>query len=443
MSKYKRRAGEQFGSWHLVEPLGSGGNAEVWKATGSDGHSAALKVLHNKNPNSEPFKRFQAEVTLLLRLGATEGLLPIIDANLELNASQSFAWFAMPIATPIRKALEETPAIEMVVRAVADIATCLAKLNGDGISHRDIKPDNLYRYEEQWAVGDFGLASYPDKEALTAEGKKLGPLYYLAPEMLFNPDTAAGPPADVYSLAKALWVLATGQNYPPPGQHRVEIPALTLSSYVTHSRAGILDRLLEHATAHDPHDRPTMGDVANELNSWLLPSVERPTMKDMSDLFVRIAARTEPKRRKEEEQHRLLEEYYGLQESLLNECTPLANYIAATLRKGRVVIKNYTELLDVLEAYREKKENRIGVHFRDGVALTRGAITIWAYIPGSDHVQLVCGVGSRVFEDGIVSLEATHFVRLRCQEQSCPPGMLWSSLHNAARLCPKSLNCAH
>jgi serine/threonine protein kinase len=85
------------------------------------------------------------------------------------------------------------------------------------VSHRDVKPGNLYSFEGRWTIGDFGLVSYPNKEALTAEGKTLGPQHFLAPEMISNPRHADGTKADVYSPAKTLWVLATGQNYPPPG----------------------------------------------------------------------------------------------------------------------------------------------------------------------------------------------------------------------------------
>ena len=80
----------------------------------------------------------------------------------------------------------------------------------------------MFLLDEKWILGDFGLATFPDKPALTQEGRKLGPLHYLAPEMLNEPTTALGGPADVYSLGKTLWVAATGQRYPLPGEHRLE-----------------------------------------------------------------------------------------------------------------------------------------------------------------------------------------------------------------------------
>lgn len=424
---FKQHAGEQLGSWKLIEPLGSGGNAEVWKAIGSDGDAAALKVLKNKNPLSEPFKRFKAEIEILRHLGEKPGLLPMKDVSLpDQPTARNPAWLAMPIATSIRHALGDHPALEIVVEAVADIATTLASLASEGISHRDIKPDNLYKYGGQWAIGDFGLVSYPDKEALTEEGRKLGPLHYLAPEMLANPATAAGGPADVYSLAKTLWVLATGQNYPPPGQQRMEISTLTLSAYVNHGRIPLLDRLIENATAHDPEARPSMGEVAEELRSWLSPPHVSPSPVDLSDLSVRIAATAAPRRRIELQRRKLIKEHEELVRSLMPILQPLENRMAMTFGVGQFGFRLHTELLNTLREHREEALGIIAGQQRTEPALTWLAANIRAQIPGNDHVLLLTGIGATAYEDGMADLEAAHVVQLSCQNQdSCPPGMTW------------------
>jgi serine/threonine protein kinase len=60
----------------------------------------------------------------------------------------------------------------------------LVNLHDSDISHRDIKPDNLYLLDGNWVLADFGIASFPGKEAITEAGRKLGPMFYIAPEML-------------------------------------------------------------------------------------------------------------------------------------------------------------------------------------------------------------------------------------------------------------------
>lgn len=424
---FKRHANERLGSWSLVEPLGSGGNAEVWKAVSNDDQVVAVKILNNKKPQSEPFKRFKAEIDILRRLGERPGLLPLIDVSLpEKPTFKNPAWLAMPVATPIRNALGQTPGLELVVAAVADIATTLASLASEGISHRDIKPDNLYKYGDRWAVGDFGLVSYPDKEAFTEEGRKLGPLHYLAPEMLANPTTAAGGPADAYSLAKTLWVLATGQTYPPPGQQRMEVSTINLGAYVKHGRAPLLDRLIENATAHDPDSRPSMAEMATELRSWSSSPHVSPLSMVLTDLSMRIASAATPQRRVEEQRRKLINEHEKLLHSLMPILKPLENRISSTLGLGQIGFRLNTDLLNALSEHREKALGLAGRELRNVPAFTGLAANIRAQIPGNDHVLLLSGVGATAYEDGVTILEAAHVVQSNClNRDSCPAGMIW------------------
>ena len=99
--------------------------------------------------------------------------------------------------------------LDEVLRAFVGIAETLADLAAEGIHHRDLKPSNLFLLDGRWVIGDFGLATYPDKSSVTTDERKLGPVYYIAPEMLNAPSTVHPAPADVFSIAKSIWVLAT------------------------------------------------------------------------------------------------------------------------------------------------------------------------------------------------------------------------------------------
>jgi len=133
------------------------------------------------------------------------------------------------------------------------------------------------------------LVDYPEKEALTAPGNWIGPIHYLAPELLSDPDKAKSGPSDVFSLAKTLWVLATRQNYPLPGFLTRQVPQFHIGSYVVDDRAYILDALVEKATRIDPKQRPTMKDFSDELSAWLeFPRSPSP-VDDLSDLQTQIS----------------------------------------------------------------------------------------------------------------------------------------------------------
>jgi serine/threonine protein kinase len=291
------RAGEQVGPYVLERLLGTGGNAEVWEARNAGDNLVAVKVLWTRQATSEPYQRFKREVAQLRELGDFPGVLPLLDANVPARPSKDQrAWLAMPVAEPITDALGESPSLDEVVAVVAGVANTLAHLAEQGISHRDIKPANLYRYEGSWVIGDFGLVKAVDDAPLTGEAGEVGPRHYLAPEMLNHAATADGKPADVFSLAKTLWVLATKQRFPLPGQHRIDVPETCVSSFTSHPNAIYLDRLLERATSFNPSQRPSMRQVADELASWNIEP-PRASSVDLRPVTDQIQAVMEPTER--------------------------------------------------------------------------------------------------------------------------------------------------
>lgn len=224
---------QRVGPWTLRERLGRGGNATVWAATRpGDDRAVALKVINVKKVEREPYQRFVREIGFLREHQSVEGLLPLIDAHLpEQPTKKDQPWLAMPIAMPIGKALRGRH-LSDVVGAVATIADTLWRLQRDfDIAHRDIKPGNLYELDGAWLIGDFGLVALPDTDGLTAEGKPLGPAHYTAYEMIRDPSTADPHPADVYSLGKTLWVLATDQRFPPEGHQPVGMRGFEIGDF--------------------------------------------------------------------------------------------------------------------------------------------------------------------------------------------------------------------
>jgi hypothetical protein len=60
--------------------------------------------------------------------------------------------------------------------------------------------------------------------------------------MILNPMTAQPHPADVYSLGKTLWVLATGQAWPPEGHQPAGTRGFEIGDFRPHPRSGVLDQ---------------------------------------------------------------------------------------------------------------------------------------------------------------------------------------------------------
>lgn len=285
---------ERIGPWLVIDRLGGGGNAWVYKAH-REGTSecVALKVLKSQKPLREPYLRFIREADFLRDSRIEDGVLPLIDSSVPDNPTKdSPAWLAMPIAQSIRDALDGAP-LETVVDAIASIAETLASLATKGIAHRDIKPGNLYRLHDRWLVGDFGLVDIPDLEQLTREGRPLGPAHFTAYELIANPDSADALPADVYSLAKTLWVLATDQNFPPEGHQSASTTGYGIADFRSHRHAAQLDALIDSMTLLAPAGRPSMERVALDLRSWLRLGIERPGL-DLDDIRAKVRSRLQP-----------------------------------------------------------------------------------------------------------------------------------------------------
>ena len=282
------------GPWTILNKLGSGGNATVWRATRDNSQTeVALKVINSTKVRREPYQRFVREVEFLRLIGEEPGVLPLLDAELpDRPSSTNRAWLAMPIATPISEALAERP-LDVVVTALEEIATTLARLAGEHeLAHRDLKPGNLYHLKNRFLVGDFGLIALPDVEELTRSGRPLGPAHYTAYEMILDPVSADPFAADIYSLGKTLWVLATGLGFPPEGHQPATTRRFSIADTNPHPHADALDRLVDRATRLHAEERPSMVEFASDLRAWRDLGLHRATI-DVSDLRARFRAKAE------------------------------------------------------------------------------------------------------------------------------------------------------
>jgi serine/threonine protein kinase len=298
------RSGETVGPWTLHGCLGRGGNATVWTATrASSSCPVALKLINTTKVDREPYRRFVREIEFLREHQAIPGVLPLIDAHLPDQPTRvTPPWLAMPIATPISAALEGRPLFD-VIDAVAAIAETLQRLQQDvGIAHRDVKPGNLYELQGSWLIGDFGLLALPDAESLTAEGRQVGPAHYTAYEMIIDAASADPHPADVYSLGKTLWVLATGQAWPPEGHQPVGTRGFGIGDFRPHPKAAVLDQEVDLMTRLHPEERPSKQQVARDLAAWSKLSVDT-SIFDVSDARAKLRATiAEQDTREEKEQ---------------------------------------------------------------------------------------------------------------------------------------------
>lgn len=285
-ARFTVRRSNEFGQWRARNKLGSGGNGEVWLCTNNAGRECAVKVLTKVKQIA--YGRFRDEIAVLRSNSDIQGILQIGDSDLPEMSSGRVPWYSMPLAQPLERWAKTVSAYRKVL-AISEAADTLAALHKRSIFHRDLKPANLVYFENRCHVVDFGLVEYPGKADLTQKGEKLGPLWTMAPEVRRNGASADPGPADVYSLAKSLWIILKNVpngfdgQYSPTG--KLAIQGACADLYISP-----LEEALTKATANDSTDRPSMESFCTSLREWAIlqqdyarrnPLVWRELLKDL------------------------------------------------------------------------------------------------------------------------------------------------------------------
>lgn len=257
--------------YELIEQLGYGGNAEVYLIQNKQHGKHAVKIL-NQNCRgyclAERRARFRNEIEVISKNCIDiPGVMPIYESSIR------GCWYTMPIAIPIMQHIHDNhSSVKDIVIGVAQLAETLMKLHSKQLSHRDIKPANIYYYCDRYYLGDFGLVDIPDNTGdFTRSDKALGAVFTMAPEMRRDPKHADGKKADVYSLAKSLWMLLTGNELGFDGPYDYNDRSLSLNVLLSHRDAYFveIDELLMKATDNKPENRPDMETFINLLLQWL------------------------------------------------------------------------------------------------------------------------------------------------------------------------------
>ena len=256
----------KIGDWTLGPQLGKGGNARVFKATKSDGTVGALKLFYKTNKKT--LGRYKSEILAMQVLSGISGVLPLLDEYVpRSHKGNNKIWFVLPVATPLTHSVSPADYIS-ILKAVARISSTIMQMHDIGMAHRDIKPSNMLYYQNDPCVADFGLVKYPGKIDLTAKQIKVGPRQTVAPEMRYYDDGIDEKAADVYSLAKSLWMLLCNQQSCFEGQYSPR-SEYSIRALAPKAHLDSLDSLIELATSHNPENRPTISDFLNKLNECI------------------------------------------------------------------------------------------------------------------------------------------------------------------------------
>ena len=264
--------GQSLGRYHILEQLGEGGMATVYKAYDTRLETdVAVKVIRTENlaPSvlERSLKRFEREAKALARL-THPNIVKVTDYG-EYEGKPYLVMEYLPGGTlkqKLGKPLEWQEALHILL----PIARALDFAHRQSMIHRDVKPSNiLITADGEPMLTDFGIAKILDLEEtqdLTGTSAAVGTPEYMAPEQVTA--KTVDHRADIYALGVVLYEMVTGrkpfiadtpmavlikhatESLPRPSQFAVNLPE-------------VVEKLLIKAMAKKPDDRyQTMNEMA-------------------------------------------------------------------------------------------------------------------------------------------------------------------------------------
>jgi WD40 repeat protein/tRNA A-37 threonylcarbamoyl transferase component Bud32 len=279
-------AGEDFAGYQLIELIGRGGMAVVYKARHPRlDRVVALKMVALSSPSAA--KRFRLEAQLVATLDHPN-IVPIYDVG-ECDGRPYYTMKLFDGGSLAGALANGHGSIGRNYRRAAELTATVARAvhhaHEHGIFHRDLKPGNiLLDGDGQPHVADFGLARQTAMEpGATQSGAIVGTPVYMPPEQAMGRKSGFAS-ADVYSLGAILYELLTGRQV-----HRASTTIETLLQVIECEPVrprqidpGIprdLETICSKCLEREPERRyQSAAALADDLGRWLggEPIVARP-----------------------------------------------------------------------------------------------------------------------------------------------------------------------
>jgi serine/threonine protein kinase len=258
--------GQSLGRYHILEKLGEGGMATVYKAFDTHlEYNCAVKVIRTENlPQNgveRALKRFEREARSVARLSH-----PNVVKVTDFGKYEDNPYLVMPLLSggTLKQLIKRRGQIpwKEAVQLLIPIAEALEYAHEHKVIHRDVKPSNILLTEKGTPMlTDFGVAKVVEEEStqdLTGTSTTVGTPEYMAPEQITSKtvDTRA----DLYSLGVVFYEMVTGRR-----PYEADTPLAVLfkkvseplprPSQFTKDLPEVVERFLLKALAKTPADR--------------------------------------------------------------------------------------------------------------------------------------------------------------------------------------------
>ncbi|MBI3928915.1 MAG: serine/threonine protein kinase [Armatimonadetes bacterium] len=231
------------GGYRLVEELGRGGMAVVYRGVPEDTYDesrqVAVKVISRElSADPDYVNRFRREIVVSKNL-----VHPCIVRLLDYGEHEGRIYLAQEFLqgeTLSRRLSSGGMDLRRAMKLLESLFRGVGYAHSQGVVHRDLKPDNIMMLADgNLKITDFGLAKAEDSQKLTRTGVAMGTPAYMAPEQIQGQDLDAR--TDQYALGVIAYELLTGrlpfeaedvvqviyrhlsEEPEPPSRHRPEL----------------------------------------------------------------------------------------------------------------------------------------------------------------------------------------------------------------------------
>ncbi|HEX6903075.1 MAG TPA: serine/threonine-protein kinase [Thermoanaerobaculia bacterium] len=255
-------AGQVFGAYALVRPLGAGGMGSVWLARRNDGRFEGTVAVKLLSPallgGAAGASRFRREGTILARLKHPH-IAQLLDAGVS-EAGQPYLVLEYVEGEPIDQWCDERGLdVPSRVRLFLDVLAAVAHAHANLVVHRDLKPSNVMVSKGgQVKLLDFGIAKLLEGDdggaaaltQLTRDAARLFTPAFAAPEQVTGESVTTA--TDVYALGALLYLLLTGRHpIGRPGASPVDLLRGILETQPGRLSDGVEDPRLRRELAGD------------------------------------------------------------------------------------------------------------------------------------------------------------------------------------------------